>query len=50
THTQARYVLPPIIQKFISSYPDVSLHMHQGTPVQISELASKGTVDFAIAT
>jgi LysR family cys regulon transcriptional activator len=24
--------------------------MHQGTPVQISELASKGTVDFAIAT
>jgi LysR family cys regulon transcriptional activator len=50
THTQARYVLPEIIQNFISSYPDVSLHMHQGTPVQISELASKGTVDFAIAT
>ena len=24
--------------------------MHQGTPVQISELASKGAVDFAIAT
>jgi LysR family cys regulon transcriptional activator len=24
--------------------------MHQGTPIQISELASKGTVDFAIAT
>ncbi len=50
THTQARYVLPGIIQNFISSYPSVSLHMHQGTPVQISELASKGTVDFAIAT
>lgn len=50
THTQARYVLPHIIQDFIKLYPEVSLHMHQGTPVQISELASKGTVDFAIAT
>ena len=50
THTQARYVLPDIIKNFINSYSEVSLHMHQGTPVQISELASKGTVDFAIAT
>lgn len=50
THTQARYVLPPIIQEFMRRYPSVSLHMHQGTPMQISELASKGTVDFAIAT
>lgn len=50
THTQARYVLPPVIQKFISAYPDVSLHMHQGTPIQISEMAADGTVDFAIAT
>lgn len=50
THTQARYVLPMIIQDFIKLYPDVSLDMHQGTPVQISKLASKGTVDFAIAT
>ncbi len=50
THTQARYVLPPVIKDFIERYPDVSLHMHQGTPVQISELAAKGTVDFAIAT
>lgn len=50
THTQARYALPPVIKKFISTYPDVSLHMHQGTPMQISELAADGTVDFAIAT
>ncbi|MEX2523653.1 MAG: HTH-type transcriptional regulator CysB [Gammaproteobacteria bacterium] len=50
THTQARYVLPPLIREFIGRYPGVSLHMHQGTPVQISELASKGTADFAIAT
>jgi LysR family cys regulon transcriptional activator len=50
THTQARYALPSVIGGFIEKYPDVSLHMHQGTPMQISELAADGTVDFAIAT
>ncbi|EIJ41937.1 transcriptional regulator [Beggiatoa alba B18LD] len=50
THTQARYALPPIIKQFIKKYPKVVLHMHQGTPVQISQLAAEGTVDFAIAT
>ncbi len=50
THTQARYALPPVIRRFIAKYPDVSLHMHQGTPMQISEMAADGTVDFAIAT
>jgi len=50
THTQARYVLPDLIQSFMSSYPDVSLHMHQGTPMQIAEMAASGAVDFAIAT
>lgn len=50
THTQARYVLPPIISQFCREYPDVQLDLHQGTPEQISELASKGEVDFAIAT
>jgi LysR family cys regulon transcriptional activator len=50
THTQARYALPDVIKKFIDRYPQVGLHMHQGTPVQISEKAAEGTVDFAIAT
>ncbi|MBC7190995.1 HTH-type transcriptional regulator CysB [Marinobacter sp.] len=50
THTQARYALPPVIRNFIEEYPDVSLHMHQGTPMQISEMAASGAVDFAIAT
>ena len=50
THTQARYVLPPIVRRFSDKYPDVALHMHQGTPIQISELAARGTVVFAIAT
>ncbi len=50
THTQARYALPKVIQEFITRFPEVSLHMHQGTPIQISEMAADGTVDFAIAT
>ena len=50
THTQARYALPGVISSFISRYPEVSLHMHQGSPLQIAELAANGEVDFAIAT
>ena len=50
THTQSRYVLPRIIQAFTKRYPKVSLHLHQGTPMQISQMAADGTVDFAIAT
>jgi LysR family cys regulon transcriptional activator len=50
THTQSRYVLPRIIRQFMQSYPRVSLHLHQGTPMQISQMAADGEVDFAIAT
>lgn len=50
THTQARYALPEVITGFIERYPKVSLHMHQGTPIQISESVAKGASDFAIAT
>lgn len=50
THTQCRYVLPEVIKNFIDRYPQVSLQMHQGTPVQISQSASEGVADFAIAT
>ncbi|MEX2963551.1 HTH-type transcriptional regulator CysB [Microbulbifer sp. TYP-18] len=50
THTQARYALPAVIKSFITRYPEVSLHMNQGTPMQISEMAADGTADFAIAT
>lgn len=50
THTQARYALPRIIHEFSQRFPDVALHMHQGTPMQIAELAASGGVDFAIAT
>lgn len=50
THTQARYALPSVVREFMDLYPGVNLHMHQGTPAQIAELASRGIVDMAIAT
>lgn len=50
THTQARYALPRVVEIFMKRYPGVSLNMHQGTPMQISDLAARGIVDFAIAT
>ncbi|WP_435234192.1 HTH-type transcriptional regulator CysB [Psychromonas sp. PT13] len=50
THTQARFALPDVIASFKKRYPKVSLHMHQGSPEQISESVVKGKSDFAIAT
>ncbi len=50
THTQCRYVLPPVIRRFIAKYPRVSLHMHQGTPSQVSVSAADAVADFVIAT
>ena len=50
THTQARYALPPVVREFMALYPGVKLHINQGTPSQIAELASHGLVDMAIAT
>jgi LysR family cys regulon transcriptional activator len=50
THTQARYVLPPVIQQFRAKYPEVRLHLHQGTSEQIAEMAALDRIDFAIAT
>ncbi len=50
THTQARYALPPVVQAFMKRYPKVSLSLHQGNPVQISEQVVSGAADIAIAT
>ena len=50
THTQARYVLPEVIQAFRERYPQVNLELHQGTSEQIAELVAANQVDFAIAT
>lgn len=50
TNTQARYMLPDVIQRFKAKYPDVSLHLHQGSPTQIYDALMAGDVDLAITT
>lgn len=50
THTQARYALPPVIHGFVQKYPDIAMHIHQGTPAQIAQMAATGEVDVVIAT
>lgn len=50
THTQARYVLPPVVSAFRDKYPDVELHLHQGTSEQIAEMVAADRVQLAIAT
>ena len=50
THTQARYALPQVIKQFTEVYPNVRLHLHQGNPTQIAQLAASGVADIAIAT
>lgn len=50
THTQARYVLVPVIRVFREIYPQVNLQIHQGTPMQLVDMAKSGSVDFSICT
>ena len=50
THTQARYILPPVVKQFIKRYPKVKLGLHQGNPTQIAEQVLGGEADIAIAT
>ena len=50
THTQARYVLPPVIQRFRQQHPDIRLQLRQGTPEEICAMAHSGEADLAIAT
>lgn len=50
THTQARYVLPSVINQFMTKYPDVTLSLKQGNPPQIAQMVAEGEADLAIAT
>ena len=50
THTQARYVLPSVIQEFLTRYPNVRLNLHQGTSEQIAEMVAQDRIDCAILT
>ena len=50
TNTQARYMLPSVVEKFSQRYPNVSLHIHQGSPTQIYDALMSDEVDLAITT
>jgi LysR family cys regulon transcriptional activator len=50
THTQARYVLPPVLKRFADRYPKVRLLLHQGNPIQVAEQTARAEVDVGIAT
>jgi len=50
THTQARYILPAVVNRFISEYPDIQFSMQQENPKNVAQLLKQGVVDLAIAT
>ena len=50
TYTQARYSLPIVIQQFMKQYPNITLHMEQGSSPQCIIQAQSGQADFAIVT
>jgi LysR family cys regulon transcriptional activator len=50
THTQARYALPKVVQRFVGAYGKVRLALHQGSPTQIAEWVLAGEADIGVAT
>jgi LysR family cys regulon transcriptional activator len=50
THTQARYALPHVVRDFRQLYPQVTLHLHQGSPSQIAQMVLDGEADIGVAT
>ena len=50
THTQARYVLPRVVQAFRTAFPEVRIALQQSSPEHIAELVLSGKADVGIAT
>jgi len=50
THTQAQFILPPILQRFAKKYPKIELRVHQGNPKSMCKLAANNQVDFVMAS
>lgn len=50
THTQARYVLPDLLEQFHRDHPGISIRLHQGTSDRIASQVQEQQVDFAIAS
>jgi len=50
THTQARYVLPHVVQDFRRTFPDVRISLRQSSPEHIAEWVLSGKADIGLAT
>lgn len=50
THSQARYALPVAVQEFRGKFPNVQLHLRQGSPKQVAQMLLEGEADVGIAT
>ncbi|MDO5686881.1 MAG: CysB family HTH-type transcriptional regulator [Neisseria sp.] len=50
SHTQARYVLPEVIRRFLTQMPDVDLRVQTGDPSAVCAMVEDGTADIGIAT
>lgn len=50
THSQARYALPQVVHEFRLRYPQVRLHLHQGSPKQVAQMLVSGEADIGVAT
>jgi len=50
THSQARYALPQVVRDFRALFPQVTLHLHQGSPRQVAEMLLSGEADIGVAT
>src|SRR5262245_36449854 len=50
THSQARYALPDVVRDFREIYPNVTFHLHQGSPRQVAAMLLSGEADIGIAT
>ena len=50
THSQARYALPHAVRDFRALFPDVTLHLHQGSPRQVADMLLSGEADIGVAT
>ncbi len=50
THSQARYALPHVVRDFRLMFPQVTLHLHQGSPKQVAEMLLSGEADIGVAT
>ena len=50
THSQARYALPHVVKDFRDRFPNVTLHLHQGSPKQVAAMLLSGEADIGVAT